>query len=96
MQNLCPYYLKGNCDYQTEDFTLKKCGSEGNPFCCANMRGKVTLIGLACNKPTGPELRNNMIFNEIDTGFWKRYSDVLGLWVIIDPKWMETPLFWVN
>jgi len=44
---------------------------------------EIALVGVAADKPTGADAKDNMLYYETDTGLWKRYRTALTSWVIV-------------
>lgn len=41
---------------------------------------EIALVGLAADKPTGSNAKDNMLYYETDTGLWKRYRSATETW----------------
>lgn len=44
---------------------------------------EIALVGVAADKPSGANAKDNMLYYETDTGLWKRYRTALSSWVIV-------------
>lgn len=47
---------------------------------------EIAIVGLASEKPTGANLKDNMLFYETDTTLWKRYRTAISQWEVVAPR----------